>query len=184
MLRRGSARCLMRLIPRWRGTRGGAGWSADAEDLIAATYEVAWRRLDVVPAGDAALPWLLTVSLNHLRNHRRREARDRALVERLPLPGQAAPPPEPGVAGSRDIRRALDALAEGDRELILLVAWDGLSPAQAGSVLGLTPTAARTRLHRARIRLADVLGIERGGPGRRSPSHREGPAKAVRRSET
>ena len=94
-------------VARYARQRGLVG--PDAEDLIAATYEVAWRRLDVVPAGDAALPWLLTVSLNHLRNHRRREARDRALVERLPLPGQAAPPPEPGVAGWRDIRRALDA---------------------------------------------------------------------------
>jgi len=156
----------------------------DGEDLIAATYEVAWRRLDVVPPGDAAVPWLLTVALNQLRNHRRRQARDRALVERLPAPGESAPPPEPSMPGWRDIRRALDALAESDRELVLLVAWDGLSPAQAASVLGLTPTAARTRLHRARIRLADLLGIQRGGPNRQSSRGHVGPTEAVRRSET
>ena len=169
-------------MARYARHRGLVG--QDAEDLIAATYEVAWRRLDVVPAGDAALPWLLTVAHNHLRNHRRRQARERALVERLPPPGQGASPAEPNTPEWRDIRRALDALAEGDRELVLLVAWDGLSPTQAGGVLGLTPTAARTRLHRARIRLADLLGIERGGPGRRSSSRQEGPAKTVRRSET
>lgn len=168
-------------VARFARHRGLVGH--DAEDLIAATYEVAWRRLDVVPVGDAAVPWLLTVALNHLRNLRRRQARDRALVERLPSPEQGSPPPEPSMPGWRDIRRALDALAESDRELVLLVAWDGLSPAQAASVLGLTPTAARTRLHRARMRLADLLGIERGGPGRRSPRH-PGPAETVRRSET
>ena len=73
----------------------------DGEDLIAATYEVAWRRLDVVPMGDAAVPWLLTVALNQLRNHRRRQARDRALVERLPAPGRECPAARaqyPGVA--------------------------------------------------------------------------------------
>lgn len=169
-------------VARYARHRGLVG--QDAEDLIAATYEVAWRRLDVVPAGEAALPWLLTVALNHFRNHRRRLARDRALVERLPAPGQSAAPSESSSPGWRDIRRALDALAESDRELVLLVAWDGLAPAQAAGVLGLTPTAARTRLHRARIRLADLLGIERSGPGRQSTRRQAGPTEAVRRSET
>jgi RNA polymerase sigma-70 factor (ECF subfamily) len=169
-------------VARYARHRGLVGH--DAEDLIAATYEVAWRRLDVVPAGDAALPWLLTVALNHSRNHRRRLARDRALVERLPPPGQSAPPSESSSPGWRDIRRALDALAESDRELVLLVAWDGLTPAQAAGVLGLTSTAARTRLHRARIRLADLLGVERGGPSRQSTRRHAGPTEAVRRSET
>jgi RNA polymerase sigma-70 factor (ECF subfamily) len=45
---------------------------------------------------------------------------------------------------------------------VLLVAWDGLSPSQAATVLGLSATAARTRLHRARARLAELLGVERG----------------------
>ena len=82
-------------VARFARHRGLVGH--DAEDLIAATYEVAWRRLDVVPVGDAAVPWLLTVALNHLRNLRRRQARDRALVERLPSPEQGSPPPEPSM---------------------------------------------------------------------------------------
>jgi len=167
-------------VARYARHRGVTGH--DADDLIAATYEVAWRRLDVVPDGEPALPWLLTVAHNHMRNHRRRQARERALVERLPAPGYV-PSAEPVMPGWPEIRRALDALADGDRELVLLVAWDGLSPAQAASVLGLTPVAARTRLHRARLRLADLLGIERGRPTRRSPGRKGGPAEMVRRSE-
>jgi RNA polymerase sigma factor (sigma-70 family) len=159
-------------VARYARHRGMA--RPDVDDLVAATYEVAWRKLGAVPAGDGAVPWLLTVAHNHLRNHRRRLARDRALVERLPPPQDVPPPSEPTALGWREIRRALDALTDDDRELVLLVAWDGLSPAQAASVLGLTPAAARTRLHRARARLADLLGVERVGAEHRT--------NAVRRS--
>jgi RNA polymerase sigma-70 factor (ECF subfamily) len=148
------------VVARYARHRGVSGH--DADDLVAATYEVAWRRLDVVPAGEAALPWLLTVAHNHLRNDRRRRMRDRTLVERLPVPESTPPPGEPAAVSWPEIRRALDALADDDRELVLLVAWDGLSPSQAATVLGLSATAARTRLHRARARLAELLGVERG----------------------
>ena len=52
--------------------------AADADDLIAATFEVAWRRLEKMPAGREALAWLLTVARNHSRNARRRSARERS----------------------------------------------------------------------------------------------------------
>jgi RNA polymerase sigma-70 factor, ECF subfamily len=136
--------------------------ASDADDLVAETYEIAWRRVDAVPAGDEALPWLLGVSRNLLRNRRRRLWRDRSLLQRL------GPPPEADMGlptvSWQDIRRALDRLSGEDRELILLIAWDGLEPAQAATVLGLTPGAARTRLHRARGRMADLLGVERELP--------------------
>jgi RNA polymerase sigma factor (sigma-70 family) len=161
-------------VARYARHRGLTG--PDAEDLVAATYEVAWRRLDVVPLGEGALPWLLTVAHNHLRNHRRRLARDRALVGRLPPPEHVPPASESVAPGWREIRRALDALSDDDRELLLLIAWDGLSPGQAATVLGLTPAATRTRLHRARGRLADLLGVERGGAGRRKETARRSEA--------
>ena len=56
-----------------------------------------------------------------------------------------------------DLRIALAALSDTDRELLLLVAWDGLSPAEAGQVLGLSGVASRSRLHRARARAQAVL---------------------------
>jgi DNA-directed RNA polymerase specialized sigma24 family protein len=87
-----------------------------------------------------------------------------------------APAPElPGI-GWREIRAALDGLPAADKELLLLVAWDGLSPAQAGSVLGLKPVAARSRLHRARSRLAERLDIDprqqSRSPTGQQPGHR------------
>lgn len=55
---------------------------------------------------------------------------------------------------------ALATLGERDRELLLLIAWDGLSQAEAAEVLGIRRPAVATRLHRARRRLADALAAE------------------------
>jgi RNA polymerase sigma-70 factor (ECF subfamily) len=126
--------------------------AADADDLIAATFEVAWRRLDAVPAGEDALPWLLSTARNLARNADRKTRREQALVNGLThaRPMSAA---DLDQSAERDgVRLALAQLRPVDRDLILLVAWDGLSPARAGSVLGLLPVTARSRLHRARQR--------------------------------
>ncbi len=68
------------------------------------------------------------------------------------------------VVGDDDaLGRALAELREGDRELLLLIAWEGLEPAQAAKVLGCSRNALDTRLHRARKRLAAALArAERG----------------------
>ncbi len=149
------------MVVRYTRHRGLAG--QDLEDIVAATFEVAWRRFGTVPDGDDALPWLIGVARNHIRNHRRRAIRDQGLLERLPPPYPDAGPAA-GTLRWGDIRRALDALSEADRELILLVAWDELTPAQAARALGISPGAARTRLHRARTRLAAHLDPVSGSP--------------------
>jgi RNA polymerase sigma factor (sigma-70 family) len=133
----------------------------EAEDLIAGTFEVAWRRADMVPEGDEALLWLYKVAFNQLRNLRRRHQRDRDLSLRLRLADEVAPPAEPGDFTIESIRRALNRLSDNDRELILLVAGEGLTSAQIGVVLGCGAVAARTRLHRARKRLAGLLENEK-----------------------
>ncbi|HTW13001.1 MAG TPA: sigma-70 family RNA polymerase sigma factor [Solirubrobacteraceae bacterium] len=132
--------------------------SADADDLIAATFEVAWRRLDRVPPGEGTLPWLLAVTRNLARNEARRATRERLFQQRLS--GITAPADEGSAAGRAEwevVRTALAQLRPCDRDLILLVAWDELSLNQAAQVLGLLPVTARSRLHRARRRLAALL---------------------------
>jgi RNA polymerase sigma factor (sigma-70 family) len=135
--------------------------AADADDVIAATFEVAWRRLDRVPAGTGALPWLLTVARNLARNEERKMTRERSFQHGLA--SAAAPAAETNADGRAEwdaVRVALGQLRPMDRDLILLVAWDELSPSQAGTVLGLLPMTARSRLHRARQRLAALLDQE------------------------
>ena len=124
----------------------------DADDLVSETFLVAWRRLDVVPEDDA-LPWLLAVAGNVLRNQARSRRRYLNLLGRMPPPVSAPPPLEPS-DNAPAIRAALAALSADDREILLLVAWDGLTPHQAATALGTNAGTARLRLHRARKRFA------------------------------
>jgi RNA polymerase sigma factor (sigma-70 family) len=135
----------------------------DADDLVAETFLIAWRRLDVVPEDDA-LPWLLAVAANVQRNQARSRRRYLNLVDRVPPPEAAPPPLEPSDDASA-IRAALAALTPDDREILLLIAWDGLTPHQAASVLGTSAGAARLRLHRARKRFA--ARYQPSGPARK-----------------
>jgi RNA polymerase sigma-70 factor (ECF subfamily) len=137
----------------------------DAADLLTETLLVAWRRLDDVPADDAgALAWLLAVARRVGANHRRGRRRADALVDRLrEHVAAASPPPDPGAL---DVRRALAGLGAGDREILTLVAWEGLAVAEAAVVIGVSPESARKRLQRARARLAAALDEDPGAPPR------------------
>jgi RNA polymerase sigma-70 factor (ECF subfamily) len=138
--------------------------SADADDLVAATLEIAWRRIDDVPRDDP-LPWLFAVARNQLRNKRRSDYRRDALIVKVSADMQSrdlvvAGPPDDAVVDADSLRSALDQLEDDDQELLRLVAWDGLSPSQAAGVIGCSSVAARSRLHRARNRLASLLGVD------------------------
>jgi RNA polymerase sigma-70 factor (ECF subfamily) len=139
------------------------GTREDALDVTAETFLVAWRRRAELPAdADDARAWLFGVARGCLANLERGDRRSQRLGRRLLETSQIIALPDPariheGRVDSREVRRALDALPADDRELVTLTAWEGLTPAQAGAVLGLTPTAARSRLHRARLRLRASL---------------------------
>lgn len=138
-----------------------------ADDVVAETFLVAWRRLNDVP-GDDPVPWLLAVARNVWRNERRGRRRRLALVRRVPAPRPVRPPSEPSDGqGLQRVHEALACLDAGDQEILRLVAWDGLAPAQVGMVLGCSPGAARVRLHRARRRLAQELAKRSPGGGQR-----------------
>ena len=124
----------------------------DAADVIAETFLVAWRRLDQVPLGAEARLWLFGTARRVLANQKRGTRRRDRLTERLrdelrrQLP---APRPREGSV----VLEALAELRDADRELLMLIGWEELTPAEAAGALGISPLAARTRLHRARRRL-------------------------------
>lgn len=130
--------------------------SEDAADVVAEMYVVAWRRLADIPAGDRARAWLFGVARRVLANQRRGDLRRLALADRLrtELGRDAAlvQPPE-----DTPVARALARLSADDQEVLTLTAWDGLGGEDLAVALGVTPAAARVRLHRARRRLAAVL---------------------------
>jgi RNA polymerase sigma-70 factor (ECF subfamily) len=145
-----------------------------AQDVIADTFMVAWRRLDDVPA--QPLPWLYGVARRTLANARRSSARAEALGERVAAAeSRAATTADLGdqLGEAEAIRSALAALSDDDRETIMLVAWDGLEPAAAASAAGCSRATFAVRLHRARRRLAAALAIENADAPVLEPTARE-----------
>ncbi len=105
--------------------------------------------------------WLIGVARNVLAMHIRRELREARAVRRLQ--GRRLLDPDSvqrlveridAERDARELMTRLEVLDERRRAVVELVAVDGLTPAEAATVLGLTPVAVRVRLHRARRRLA------------------------------
>lgn len=134
-----------------------------AEDVLAETLLVCWRRVEDLP--DDPLPWAYGVARLCLRNAERsarRQERVAARVAALDPPAEHTPEPaEPDV----DLLAALDALRPEDAELLRLWAWEQLGPAEIATVLGVSANAVSIRLHRARGRLADRLRKNGAAPG-------------------
>ena len=124
----------------------------NADDAVAETYAIAWRRQRDIPA-HAELGWLIGVTRRVVANARRSRRRSGALHALLDLQPrlQGADPAEQIADGA--LRAALLALSRLDREAVLLTAWFDLSSADAAQALGITPSAFRMRAARARRRL-------------------------------
>lgn len=140
-----------------------------AEDLTQATFLVAWRRRrDIRVVAGSALPWLLTVATNHVRSEWRRQRRWLAAIRRMPAVTVTADPAD-AVAGRVDDERrmqpilaALRRLPRAEREAVALCMWSGLSYADAAQALGIGEASVRSRVSRARARLARLLDNEEG----------------------
>src|SRR4051794_5937086 len=117
------------------------------DDVVSETFVVCLRRIDGVPA--EPLPWLYAVAWKTLANERRKRARI--------ANSQVSPVGAPGPVGDGVLATAFNALNERDREVLRLVAWEGLSLADAASALGCSGVACRVRYHRAKTRLASRL---------------------------
>lgn len=128
---------------------------ADAADVVAETFLVAWRRLDVVPPGDEARLWLYGVARQVMLNTRRSQRRRTRLGERLAAAvGEHVVADHAEVVGTvTAVRAALASLPVTDRELLQLTVWEGLTSAEVAVVLGIPAGTVRSRLHAARRRL-------------------------------
>jgi len=125
-----------------------------AEDVVGDVMLVAWRRLDDVPEDlSGARAWLFGVARKTLQNTRRREDRQDAVAVRLAevAPGSEVVGTDADLLACRaDIAAAWPRLSATDQEAIALSVLDGLTAPEAAAVLGISPTAFRLRLSRAR----------------------------------
>lgn len=132
----------------------------DAADAVAETFLTAWRRIDVVPTGEEGTMWLYATARHILHNQRRSSGRRRRLLARI----RHQPTSLVDQADADVVADAFSRLRSGDQEVLALIAWDGLTHRQVGSVLGCSENAAKLRAARARERFAaelSKLGIRR-----------------------
>lgn len=123
-----------------------------APDVTAEVFTVAWRRQERFTEADLPLAWLYGVARNCVGNARRSHRRRRALSDRAAATAGYTAPDD-----TAEVLDALDRLSTGDREILALVAWEGLSGPELAVALGTSEATARKRLERARTRLADAL---------------------------
>lgn len=146
------------------------------DDVLSDTLLVLWRRIEDVPglepepgapAGhfpdpDAVLPWCYGVARGCLANARRAERRRRSLLERLTWTASTVTGVERSGADHSDLHAALAQLRPLDREIVLLWAYEELTPSRIAEVTGLSANAVSIRLHRAKKKLAARLERKTG----------------------
>ena len=106
---------------------------ATADDIVSEVFVIAFRRLEEIP--DQPLPWLLATARRVLANHRRAEGRRHALTAQLGVLHAGVWGEEPD--GATELLGAVARLRESDREILLLVAWEDLDPADRGGGVGM-----------------------------------------------
>ncbi|KAB2349654.1 RNA polymerase sigma factor [Actinomadura rudentiformis] len=134
------------------------GSAEDAADIVAETFVTAWRRIDDLPEGDDARLWLYGVARRVIANHKRGQQRHQKKTAVL----SAELAVQPAVAHADTYRTSpavevFQTLPEGDREVLALMAWEGLDHGEIAKVLDCSRNAVAIRLHRARRRFARAL---------------------------
>ncbi|TQO20135.1 RNA polymerase sigma-70 factor (ECF subfamily) [Rhodoglobus vestalii] len=122
----------------------------DAEEVVAAAFFELWRKRRAVRlVNGSILPWLLVTTVNLSRNARRATSRNERVMRTLPRT-QAVSAPDAAALETKDhLTNALQRLSPADGALFILTASEDLPLAEAAEAVGLKPSTARMRLHRA-----------------------------------
>ncbi|MEV1315590.1 RNA polymerase sigma factor [Micromonospora arborensis] len=137
-----------------------------AEDVTQSTFLVAWRRRGEVAAlvDGLVLPWLLVVATNTTRTEWRSARRWLAALRRLPPEREADADPAGDIVARLDDERQMTGilavvrrLPRAEREAVALCLWSGVPYGEAAAVLGISEGALRSRVSRARARLARLV---------------------------
>jgi RNA polymerase sigma-70 factor (ECF subfamily) len=125
----------------------------DPEDLAAEVFAIAWRRRADLPAAFLRRAWLFGAARNLLLAQARQRGHEQDVVQRVAT-RESLDMPSVDPQLEERVRAALGRLDPGERELITLVEWERMTPAEIAVIFGIRPGTARVRLHRARQSLA------------------------------
>lgn len=143
----------------WRYCQRRSSSDEQAIDVLSETMLVLWERIDDIPDGGGARPWLFGVARNQLRKRNEKSSRSDRLVERLKQEyssrRSSMDPSEELKAHS--VLEALQKLPAEDQELLQLCAWEAMSYREIGEMFDVTENAVAIRIHRARQKLATLL---------------------------
>ena len=135
--------------------------TADVEDVVAIVFLEAWRKRAAVRVIDGSvLPWLLVTTTNVARNTRRGRARYDRLLMALPVPEETADPGDR--LGDQGVLAALRTLPLADQQVLTLCVLEGWPEREAATALQVAPGTVKSRLHRAKQRLAQRIGRSTG----------------------
>lgn len=138
---------------------------AAADDLVAETFLTAFRkRQQYNPQRRDARPWLYGIATNLVGQHRRDELREYRLRRVLSVERDEASPADQVAADvtaqalHRLLTEALAELSPGDRDVLLLIAWEELTYEEVAAALAIPVGTVRSRLNRARKKVRTTLG--------------------------
>lgn len=126
----------------------------DPEDLAAEVYAIAWRRRADLPSAFLRRAWLFGTARKLLLAQARQRGQEQNVVEHVAATIDSLDTTSVNRRLEEGVSAALSRLEPGDRELIMLVEWERMTPAEIAVIFGIRPGTARVRLHRARKALA------------------------------
>lgn len=132
-----------------------------ADDLVQETLVKAWSNADKFQPDSNLRAWLFTILRNTYYSLRRSRASEVADVEGMHAARLAVRAGQEGHLDLQDFRRVLADLPDEQREALILIGASGLSYEEAAEVCGVAVGTMKSRVNRARARMADMLGIEK-----------------------
>ena len=135
------------------------GRHAQADDLVQETLLKAWSNVGSFTPGTNLRAWLFTILRNTFYSSHRRTSREVQDTDGIFSERVAVPAPQESAIDMADFRIALEKLPEDQREALIMVGASGLSYEEAAEICGVAVGTIKSRVNRARVRLAVLLGI-------------------------
>ncbi|MGR3494567.1 RNA polymerase sigma factor [Citreimonas sp.] len=133
-----------------------------ADDMVQDALVKAWTNMDKFERGTNMRAWLFTILRNTFYSHYRRRRREVEDVDNVMSDSLAQKPDHDGRLQMNDFNTAFNKLNEEQREALILVGASGFSYEEAAATCGVAVGTVKSRVNRARTRLAELMQLDEG----------------------